>query len=67
MAYGFPTIALAVPLGNYHNQGLEAGRIAVAPSAPHQSLCMWTMWKGSANCAWHSCAASCPGVIRGRK
>jgi putative aminopeptidase FrvX len=24
-AYGFPTIALAVPLGNYHNQGLEGG------------------------------------------
>lgn len=25
MAYGFPTIGLAVPLGNYHNQGLEGG------------------------------------------
>lgn len=25
MAYGLPTIALAVPLGNYHNQGLEGG------------------------------------------
>lgn len=25
VAYGFPTIALAVPLGNYHNQGLEGG------------------------------------------
>ncbi|MDP1682972.1 MAG: hypothetical protein Q8L39_14520, partial [Burkholderiales bacterium] len=25
MVYGFPTIALAVPLGNYHNQGLEGG------------------------------------------
>jgi endoglucanase len=24
-AYGFPAIALAVPLGNYHNQGLEGG------------------------------------------
>lgn len=24
-AYGLPTIALAVPLGNYHNQGLEGG------------------------------------------
>jgi len=24
-AWGFPTIALAVPLGNYHNQGLEGG------------------------------------------
>lgn len=24
-AYGFPTIALAVPLGNYHNQGLQGG------------------------------------------
>ena len=24
-AYGIPTIALAVPLGNYHNQGLEGG------------------------------------------
>jgi putative aminopeptidase FrvX len=23
--YGFPTIALAVPLGNYHNQGLQGG------------------------------------------
>lgn len=25
MAYGLPTIALAVPLGNYHNQGLQGG------------------------------------------
>lgn len=24
-AYGFPTIGLSVPLGNYHNQGLEGG------------------------------------------
>lgn len=24
-AYGFPTIALTVPLGNYHNQGFEGG------------------------------------------
>jgi endoglucanase len=24
-AYGFPTIALAVPLGNYHNQSLQGG------------------------------------------
>ena len=24
-AWGFPTIAMAVPLGNYHNQGLEGG------------------------------------------
>lgn len=24
-AYGFPAIAMAVPLGNYHNQGLEGG------------------------------------------
>lgn len=24
-AYGFPTIAMSVPLGNYHNQGFEGG------------------------------------------
>ena len=40
MAYGLPTIALAVPLGNYHNQGLEGGpdcrgRLGPAPEFVH--------------------------------
>lgn len=40
MAYGFPTIAMAVPLGNYHNQGLEGGpdcrgRLGPAPEFVH--------------------------------
>ncbi len=39
-AWGFPTIALAVPLGNYHNQGLEGGpdcrgRLGPAPEFVH--------------------------------
>jgi putative aminopeptidase FrvX len=39
-AYGFPTIALAVPLGNYHNQGLEGGpdcrgKLGPAPEFVH--------------------------------
>lgn len=34
MAYGFPTIALAVPLGNYHNQGLQGGPECAAPLGP---------------------------------
>ncbi|MBT9613493.1 MAG: hypothetical protein IV108_09550 [Burkholderiales bacterium] len=34
MAYGLPTIALAVPLGNYHNQGLEGGPDCRGPLGP---------------------------------
>jgi endoglucanase len=39
-AYGFQTIAMAVPLGNYHNQGLEGGpdcrgRLGPAPEFVH--------------------------------
>ena len=34
MAYGLPTIALAVPLGNYHNQGLEGGLDCRGPHGP---------------------------------
>lgn len=33
-AYGFPTIALTVPLGNYHNQGFEGGPDCRAPQGP---------------------------------
>ena len=33
-AYGFPTIALTVPLGNYHNQGFEGGPDCRAPAGP---------------------------------
>ncbi len=33
-AWGFPTIALAVPLGNYHNQGLEGGPDCRGPHGP---------------------------------
>lgn len=33
-AYGFPTIALTVPLGNYHNQGFEGGPDCRAPGGP---------------------------------
>lgn len=33
-AYGLPTIALAVPLGNYHNQGLEGGPACRGPLGP---------------------------------
>jgi endoglucanase len=32
--YGFPTIALTVPLGNYHNQGYEGGPDCRAPQGP---------------------------------
>lgn len=39
-AWGFPTLGLAVPLGNYHNQGLEGGpdcrgRLGPAPEFVH--------------------------------
>ncbi|MBI5751566.1 MAG: hypothetical protein HZA59_05405 [Hydrogenophilales bacterium] len=34
MAYGLPTIALAAPLGNYHNQGLEGGPDCRGPLGP---------------------------------
>ena len=33
-AFGFPTIALTVPLGNYHNQGFEGGPDCLAPQGP---------------------------------
>lgn len=33
-AYGFPTIALTVPLGNYHNQGFEGGPDCRAAHGP---------------------------------
>lgn len=33
-AYGFPTIALTVPLGNYHNQGFEGGPDCRRPAGP---------------------------------
>jgi endoglucanase len=33
-AWGFPTVALAVPLGNYHNQGLEGGPDCRGPLGP---------------------------------
>lgn len=34
MAYGLPTIAMAVPLGNYHNQGLQGGPECRGPLGP---------------------------------
>ena len=33
-AYGIPTIAMSVPLGNYHNQGFEGGPDCRAEEAP---------------------------------
>lgn len=33
-AYGIPTIALSVPLGNYHNQGFEGGPDCRRPQGP---------------------------------
>jgi endoglucanase len=57
-AYGFATIALAVPLGNYHNQGLEGGpdcrgHLGPAPEFVHlgdiegqHTLCEALMRKG---------------------
>jgi len=33
-AYGFPTIALTLPLGNYHNQGFEGGADCPKPAGP---------------------------------
>ena len=33
-AFGIPTIALTVPLGNYHNQGLEGGPDCRRPAGP---------------------------------
>lgn len=61
-AYGFPAIAMAVPLGNYHNQGLEGGpdcrgRLGPAPEFVHLGdiegqckLCEALMRKGL---PWH--------------
>ncbi|MEO1767429.1 hypothetical protein [Thiobacter aerophilum] len=34
VAWGLPTLALAVPLGNYHNQGLQGGPDCRAPLGP---------------------------------
>ncbi len=33
-AFGIPTIGLTVPLGNYHNQGLEGGSDCAHPQGP---------------------------------
>lgn len=33
-AYGIPTIAISVPLGNYHNQSFEGGPDAAPPNGP---------------------------------
>ena len=41
MAYGLPTIALAVPLGNYHNQGLEGGPDCRGPLGPAPEFVHW--------------------------
>lgn len=63
MAYGFPTIALAVPLGNYHNQGLQGGPDCAALQGPapefvhlddvegQRQLCVGLMQQGL---AWNS-------------
>lgn len=32
--YGFPTVAISVPLGNYHNQSLEGGPDSRGPQGP---------------------------------
>jgi endoglucanase len=34
VSYGLPTIALSIPLGNYHNQSLEGGPEARHPNGP---------------------------------
>lgn len=34
VAWGLPTVALAVPLGNYHNQGLQGGPDCRGPLGP---------------------------------
>ena len=33
-AYGFPSIGMSLPLGNYHNQGFEGGPDCKAPGGP---------------------------------
>ena len=33
-AFGIPTIALSIPLGNYHNQGFEGGQDCMNPAGP---------------------------------
>lgn len=33
-AYGIPTMAMSVPLGNYHNQGFEGGPDCAKPNGP---------------------------------
>ena len=62
MAYGLATIALAVPLGNYHNQGLEGGPDCRGVNGPapefvhledvegQRQLCVALM---QAKLAWH--------------
>jgi endoglucanase len=34
MAYGFPTVGISVPLGNYHNQSFEGGPDSAGPLGP---------------------------------
>jgi putative aminopeptidase FrvX len=34
MCFGFPTVAISVPLGNYHNQSLEGGPDSAGPGGP---------------------------------
>ncbi len=34
LAYGFRTVGISVPLGNYHNQGLEGGPDCAGPNGP---------------------------------
>jgi endoglucanase len=34
IAWGLPAIGISVPLGNYHNQGLEGGPDCAGPDGP---------------------------------
>ncbi len=79
MAYGFPTIALAVPLGNYHNQGLQGGPECSAPQGPapefvhlddvegQRKLCVELMQPGLAwNTPWENVRGQLLRQYRGR-
>lgn len=34
VAYGYPTVAISVPLGNYHNQSFQGGPDSAGPNGP---------------------------------
>lgn len=48
-AYGFPCVALSIPLGNYHNQNFEGGPEARGKLGPAPEFVHWKDIEGMAN------------------